>query len=106
MSFEHDASGVTVRARPYDPCVPRLSELYGIAICMYSVDHPPPHFHAFYSGDEAVIAIEDGAVIAGSIPTTALHLVREWLELHRPELTATWDRASRPEPLVAIEPLR
>ncbi len=99
-------SGVVVRTCSYGPFVPRLSEFYGIAMYMYWVDHPPPHFHAFYSGDEAVIAIDDGSVIAGSIPTTALRLVREWLGLHRSELEENWYRASRPESLVAIEPLR
>jgi hypothetical protein len=26
---------------------------------MYFVDHPPPHVHARYSGDEALIVIEN-----------------------------------------------
>jgi hypothetical protein len=47
--------------------VPRISEFYGIVIEMYFRDHPP-HFHARYSGDEAVIAIGTGEVIAGSLP--------------------------------------
>jgi hypothetical protein len=34
---------------------------------MYFADHPPPHFHARYSGDEALIVIETGAVFAGSL---------------------------------------
>jgi hypothetical protein len=86
--------------------VPRLSEFYGIAIYMYWVDHPPPHFHALYSGEEAIISIEDGAVIAGSIPLTALRLVREWAALHRNELQDNWERASVPEAMQPIEPLR
>jgi hypothetical protein len=40
--------------------VPRISEFYGIVIGMYFGDHPPPHFHARYSGEEAVIAIATG----------------------------------------------
>jgi hypothetical protein len=31
--------------------VPRISEFYGIVIEMYFRDHPPPHFHARYSGE-------------------------------------------------------
>jgi hypothetical protein len=27
-----------------------LSEFYGIVVEMYFADHPPPHFHARYSG--------------------------------------------------------
>ena len=87
-------------------CVPRLSEFYGIVIYMYWVDHPPPHFHALYSGDEAIISIEDGSIIAGSIPRTAHRLVREWAEIHRSELRDNWERASRPEAMQPIEPLQ
>jgi hypothetical protein len=86
--------------------VPRLSEFYGIAIYMYWIDHPPPHFPALYGGDEAIISIEDGSIIAGSIPHTAHRLVREWAEIHRQELRDNWTRASRPEAMQAIEPLQ
>ena len=36
--------------------MPRISFFYGIAIYMYFRDHAPPHFHAQYAGEEAVIA--------------------------------------------------
>jgi hypothetical protein len=48
--------------------VPTISRFYGIVIRMYFSDHAPPHFHAVYSGDEAVIAIESGEVIRGGLP--------------------------------------
>ncbi len=86
--------------------MPRLSEFYGIVVEMYFVDHPPPHFHARYSGDEALIVIETGEVFAGSLPGRALRLVREWLEEHRAELVANWDRASSQQPTEPIAPLR
>ena len=86
--------------------MPRISEFYGIVIYMYWADHSPPHFHALYAGDEALIRIEDGSVLAGSIPRTAHRLVQAWLTLHRPELCENWERALRPEPLLPIEPLR
>jgi len=86
--------------------VPRISAFYGIVIEMYFGDHPPPHFHAHYAGDSAKVEIASGEVIAGSLPRRALRLVREWIEEHRDELEASWERAvnyERPEP---IEPLR
>jgi hypothetical protein len=58
--------------------VPRLSEFYGILVYMYWSDHEPPHFHAIYSGDEALVRIDDGVFLAGSLPRTAARLVREW----------------------------
>jgi hypothetical protein len=69
--------------------MPRISVFYGIVIEMYFADHPPPHFHARYAGDMALIEIATGKVIRGSLPKTALRLVREWLEEHREELEET-----------------
>ncbi|MHB8295059.1 MAG: DUF4160 domain-containing protein [Acidimicrobiales bacterium] len=86
--------------------MPRLAEFYGIVIYMYWKDHAPPHFHAIYGGDEALIRIEDARVMEGSLPATASRLVREWAEAHRDELTANWKRAQRPEALQPIEPLQ
>jgi len=37
--------------------MPGISEFYGIVIWMYVREHPPPHFHAWYSGDVASISI-------------------------------------------------
>lgn len=86
--------------------MPRLSEFYGILVYMYWSDHEPPHFHAIYSGDEALVRIHDGAFLAGSLPRTAARLVREWAELRRDELSENWRRAQVPESLLPIEPLR
>ncbi len=89
----------------HDGGVPRISAFYGIVIEMYFGDHPPPHFHALYAGEEALIVIETGEVYAGSLPARALRLVREWLELHRAEMQANWELASQLHPTTAIEPL-
>jgi hypothetical protein len=51
---------------PCETCaVPRISSFFGIVIEMYFGDHPPPHFHARYSGESAKIEIATGAVLAG-----------------------------------------
>jgi hypothetical protein len=89
----------------HDGGVPRISEFYGIVIEMYFGDHPPPQFHAGYSADEALIVVETGEIYAGSLPTRALRLVREWLELHRAELQANWELASELHPTTPVEPL-
>jgi hypothetical protein len=86
--------------------VPRISEFYGIVIEMYFADHPPPHFHARYSGDEALIVIETGEVFAGFLPARALRLVREWLDQHRDEIVANWERASGGQPTERVAPLQ
>ena len=37
--------------------MPTITIFYGIVIQMFWNDHGPPHFHALYGEDEAVIAI-------------------------------------------------
>jgi hypothetical protein len=86
--------------------LPRLSEFYGIVVYMYWRDHNPPHFHAIYGGDEALVVIADGSILRGSLPRTAARLVAEWLALHRDELMANWERAQVPGALLPVEPLR
>jgi hypothetical protein len=37
--------------------MPTISRFFGILISMYFDDHAPPHFHARYGGEKALIAI-------------------------------------------------
>lgn len=84
------------------PCICRF---YGIAIYMYFADHPPSHFHALYSGQEAVISIENLVVLNGSLPPRAAALVLEWAMQHRDDLRRAWEQAREHEPIDPIEPL-
>ena len=86
--------------------MPRISSFFGIVIEMYFGDHPPPHFHARYSGEMAKIEITTGAVLAGSLSKRALRLVREWTEQHRDELEANWGRVVNSDQPESIEPLQ
>jgi hypothetical protein len=63
--------------------MPEISRFYGIVVQMYFGDHPPPHFHARYSGHNAKIDIDTLAVIEGQLPPRALGLVTEWAVLHQ-----------------------
>ena len=72
--------------------MPIISIFFGIVIRMFHNDHAPPHFHASYQGFEALIRIDDGELMAGSLPKKALRIVREWNERHQPELEANWQR--------------
>ena len=85
--------------------MPELSRFYGIVIKMYFDDHAPPHFHAEYGGDQALINIRTLAVIAGKLPPRATGLVIEWATLHQAELESAWRRAKNLEPLDKIDPL-
>jgi hypothetical protein len=39
--------------------MPEISRFFGIVIKMFFDDHNPPHFHAEYSGDVALIDIRN-----------------------------------------------
>lgn len=58
--------------------MPELCRFYGVRIKMYYDDHNPPHFHAEYAGDEALITIDTLDVMAGELPSRALGAVRRY----------------------------
>ena len=84
------------------PCV---SEFLGIVIYFYFNDHFPPHFHAEYSGSEALYEIETLRILKGRLPRRVHNLVIEWADLHRAELMENWHRARQGQSLFDIEPL-
>lgn len=86
--------------------MPRISTFFGIAIEMYYGDHPPPHFHARHGDEVAKIEIATGAVSRGSLSPRALRLVREWVDEHRDELEANFERVVNHEVPTQIEPLK
>ncbi len=88
--------------------MPTISMFYGILILMFFRDnrrHHLPHIHARYQGDEASIAIEEGAVLDGSLPQKQLKLVEAWIEIHKEELMLNWDLAVQGEEPFRIPPL-
>jgi len=73
--------------------MPTISIFFGITIRMFFVEHPPPHFHASYQRHRALISIETGDIIHGSLPPGTYRVVREWTRRHRAELMENWNRA-------------
>ena len=49
--------------------------------------------------------IKDG-IVKGEMPGRALRMILEWLEDHRTELMANWEKAQKGEQLDKIEPLK
>jgi hypothetical protein len=84
--------------------MPIICRFFGIAIYMYWRDHPPPHFHAKYAGQEVTVEIETGKV-AGDISGRALSMIQEWRRLHVAELLEDWRRAEGKLGLSQIAPL-
>ena len=86
--------------------MPEISRFFGIVIKMFWDDHDPPHFHAFYAGEEALIDINSLSLFAGHLSPRALGLAVEWATLHQQELLEDWGRAKGQEPLRKIAPLQ
>ena len=87
-----------------DVIMPEISRFYGIIIGMYNADHNPPHFHVRYNDYRATIDIQTGEV-EGRLPRRVLNMVYEWLDLHKEELIANWQRMEKGEMMVEIKPL-
>jgi hypothetical protein len=85
--------------------VPTISSFFGILIRMYFNDHAPPHFHAHYNDNVAVIAIDSLQVLEGSLPPRALGLVIEWAQLHKAELIDDWELCRAKRQPLKIAPL-
>jgi hypothetical protein len=85
--------------------MPEICRFYGIVIKMYFADHAPPYFHAEYAEFEARVAINNLAVLTGTLPPRAMGLVAEWATIHQGELQALWERASRLEAITRLDPL-
>jgi hypothetical protein len=82
---------------------------YGIVVLMYYFDdkqHHLPHVHVECGDESAVLEIPSGVVLKGSIKTSKLKLVQAWIEIHKEELMADWQRAINGERVFRIDPLK
>lgn len=86
--------------------MPIVSLFYGIKITFYYDDHNPPHFHAEYAGNKALIDIINCTVIKSALPKKQLKLVLAWTEIHKDELVQNWELAKCNDELIQIEPLK
>ncbi len=89
--------------------MPTISMFYGIIVQIFFKDndgHFKSHIHIRYQGFKASVSIEDGELLAGNFPPKQLKLVQAWIEIHKEELLADWDLASKGEQPFKIEPLR
>ena len=74
--------------------MPEISRFFGIVVRMFveaGGPHHRPHFHAYYQGGVAVIAVDDIEIMGGSLPVRQARLVSAWAEIHRRELLDNWE---------------
>jgi hypothetical protein len=70
--------------------MPTVSVFYGIKIEMYFNDHEPPHLHAYYAEDEAVVRIDPVELLEGGLSHRAWRLVQEWTSHYQAALLENW----------------
>ena len=85
--------------------MPEISRFFGIVIKMFFDDHNPPHFHAEYGDDKALVDINTLTFFSGKLPPRVMGLVLEWATLHRQELMNDRNRACNKQTLLRIAPL-
>ena len=62
--------------------MPEISRFFGIVIRMFFDDHSPPHLHASYGENSALVSLQPIGVIESDLPSRALSMVLEWTALH------------------------
>jgi hypothetical protein len=85
--------------------MPEISRFYGLVVMMFFNEHNPPHFHVTYGEYKIIVDLND-EVVHGFMPKRALTLLFEWMELHKDELLANWDKCQRGITPDKIEPLK
>ena len=70
----------------------RLAIVHGVKFEVRSREqnHSIPHIHASYDNYEISIAIPDGSVLAGNLPTKQQRIAVDWVRAHADELLGKW----------------
>lgn len=85
--------------------MPEICRFLGIVIKMFYDEHNPPHFHAEYGSDTALVDIRNLSIFSGRLPPRVTGLVIEWATLHQQELLSDWEKAQNCQELQKIAPL-
>jgi hypothetical protein len=85
--------------------MPIISFFFGIIIRMFYFDHHPPHIHAEFQGNKAILDFR-GNILKGDLQSrTATKLLREWIDLRHLQLLKDWDLAKEGKEIECIDPL-
>lgn len=89
--------------------MPEISRFFGIIVRMFTetgTQHHLPHLHAYYQNHKATYRIDNGELLAGSLPRRQHRLVEAWIELYQEKLLENWNLANAGEPINKVPPLR
>ena len=82
--------------------MPEISRFFGIVITIHYHDHAPPHFHARYNEQKAIIAIDSLVLLRGRLSPRVFGMVLEWASSHQDALREDWRLARQQQPLKKI----
>jgi hypothetical protein len=71
--------------------MPVIQRFDGYVIRMYFEDHNPPHVHVVGPDFEALVAIEDAAVLVGDIPAKVRKEALGWVAANEASLAQKWE---------------
>ena len=72
-----------------------IDRVKGLKIVVYAKEHAPPHFHVEGAGIDASFAIENGALLRGTIKKGDAECIELWYQTAKHRLIEVWD-ATRP----------
>ncbi len=84
--------------------MPVICEFMGVKIYMYFFDHAPPHVHLVGPGFKAALAVPEGKVLAGILPSRIQSIAASWIRNESAALLENWRRAQAGEPLFRVNP--
>ncbi len=68
-----------------------VERVKGLTIIINPNEHPPPHFHVKYSGNNISFCIEDCSLRAGNIGNRELKIIRHWHKSSKSKLIQKWN---------------
>ena len=68
-----------------------VERVKGMRIIINPNEHPPPHFHVKYSGNNVSFVIEDCSLLAGNIGNREQAIVRHWHKYSKSKLINKWN---------------
>lgn len=68
-----------------------VERVKGMTIVINSNEHPPPHFHVKYSGNNVSFTIESCELLAGNIGNRELSIVKHWHKYSKSKLIEKWN---------------
>ena len=88
--------------------MPELSRFAGMIIYLLFNDigqHNKPHVHVYYGEYKAAVAV-DGELLAGSLPSKQLKIIKGWLAFHEEEVYKAWNLAVQNKHFEKISPMK